>query len=120
MKYFKSDPLDFQFITAKVGELIGINDPQKMRSHLSYLLEEISYAKYQWENSLEKEDWEQAATILHREKLIIQQLELAKDDTILLGIQRRDPVYQPAELKLFYGELIELFRELEKLVGSSV
>ena len=120
MKFLKSDIIDYSFIEMKVGELMQVKDPQKLRSHLTYLLEEISYARYQWEMSFAKDDWDHAARILHREKLIIQQLELAKEDSFLLKIQKRDPAYQSNDLKLFYSELIEIFKLLERLIGSSV
>lgn len=119
MSFFKTDSINYSFIVSKVGELIEDNDLHKIRSHMNYLLEEISYARYQWETLLDMEDWEGASKLLHREKLIIQQMELANDESALLKIQKRDPEFQASDLKTFYAELIELFKQLERLIGSA-
>jgi uncharacterized protein YqgQ len=120
MEYFNSGKIDIVFIRKQVMEMIGDTNLQKLQVHMSFLLEEISYAKYQWELTLAKEDWSKAANILHREKLIIHQLELLNDESLLLKIKNKDPSFTSRELQIFYRELIHVFTELEKLIGPSI
>jgi len=120
MKYFKTENIHISFLQLKIKEMIQVDDLQKIKGHMAFLLEEISYARFQWEIFTEKKDWVQAAKLLHREKLIIQQFEWMYDDSILLKIQKNDPNLTPKDLKLFYQELISLFSDLEKLIGPSL
>jgi uncharacterized protein YqgQ len=120
MQYFKTGNINISFLQLKIKEMVQVDDLQKIKGHMAFLLEEISYARFQWEIFTKKKDWVQAAKILHREKLIIQQFELMYDESILLKIQKNDPIITPKELKLFYQELISLFSDLEKLIGPSL
>lgn len=120
LKYFDTSKINLPFLRGKIKEMIQVDDPQKINAHMSFLLEEISYAKYQWEVKIAKKDWAEAAKILHREKLIILQFELLYDEGLLMKIQKNDLFFTPRDLKLFYKELIYLFSFLEKLIGPSL
>ena len=116
MQFLKETDISFAQLCTKVGEMIGDESPSKIQSLLVYLLEETSYARYQWEQCLKKNDWYLASKILHREKLFINSLDIFKNQEIVYAIQKSPEDFKRTELQIFYTEMLELFKNIEKLI----
>ena len=116
MQFLKETDISFAQLCTKVGEMIGDESPSKIQSLLVYLLEETSYARYQWEQCLKKNDWSLASKILHREKLFINSLDIFKNQEIVYAIQKSPEDFKRTELQIFYTEMLELFKNIEKLI----
>jgi HPt (histidine-containing phosphotransfer) domain-containing protein len=114
--FIKERVIKFDHLQKTIGEMIGDESPQKIQSLLIYLLEEISYARHQWEISLKEHDWDLASKIFHREKLFINTLDIFKQSQLVAEIQKNPHDFKITEVKKLYAEMIELFKKIENLI----
>ena len=119
MSHLKNLEINFQLLCTKVGEIIGDDSPQRIQASMVYLLEEVSYARHQWELCLKNRDWHQASKILHREKLFINAFDLFYQPEMINQIQKSPDDFKLTELKFFYTEMIQLFKKFETLISQN-
>lgn len=119
MSNLKHLEINFQLLCTKVGEIIGDDSPQRIQASLVYLLEEVSYARHQWEECLKNRDWHLASKILHREKLFINAFDLFHQPEMVVQIQKNPDDFKMTELKSFYAEMIQLFKKFETLISQN-
>lgn len=116
--FLKEVQIDLHLLSNIISEMTGDRSPEKIQDLLSYLLEELSYARHQWEQCVRKQDWSLAAKILHREKLFISSLDVLSDPDIMIRLQQQDSSISTSDQRNFYNALIELFQKIELLIGQ--
>lgn len=119
MSFIKKIELDYNELCSLVGDMIGDDSPKKIQDLLSYLHEEISYARHQWEISIKNEDWKMASKILHREKLFLSALDPFNNPEIIHQLNDVSVLYNTHQLNQLYTELVDLFKKLENIIGQS-
>lgn len=117
-RFLKEVQIDLQQLSNLISDMTGHRSPEKIQDLLSYLLEEISYARHQWEQCIQKQDWSLAAKILHREKLFISSLDVLSDPEIMIRFQQKDTSISTSDQRNFYNGLIALFKKIEILIGQ--
>lgn len=116
--FLKDIQIDLPQLCNIISDMTESRSPEKIQDLMSYLLEEVSYARHQWEECLKKQDWAYAAKILHREKLFISSLDVLADPDQMIRMQRNDSSLKTSDQKTFYAGLIFLFRNIEALIGQ--
>lgn len=118
-RFLKDVQIDLQQLRDIISDMTGDRSPDKIQDLMSYLLEEISYARHQWEQCVQTKNWLLAAKILHREKLFINSLDVLSDADEMVRFQHNDSSLTKSDQVEFYTGLIALFKKIEILIGQA-